>query len=142
MMNKKLTKIFFAILAILALLIQVSALESRDSVIIDRYFSEITVETSGSLKISFSIVTRNIATKLGVTSIELHERKAGTTAWSPTATYTLREYPELQASNKALYEASVSYSSPKAGYEYRAYVIFYATDGTISETKIYRTNIV
>lgn len=141
-MQRKIIRIIsLIILLTLMLSIQISAAETRSSPIIVDYGAVISEKTSGDLSITFWISTSEIASKLGASKITLQYRESGTTTWHTAYTYALSNYPELQASNKSFYRTSVSYSTPQSGYEYRAYVSFYASKGTVSDTKPYTTAI-
>ena len=126
---------------IVALATQGVAAEARASELIASYGATVSANSSGGLSITFWITTAEIASKLGASKITLQYRESGTTTWHTAYTYALSNYPELQASNKSFYRTSVSYSTPQSGYEYRAYVSFYASKGTVSDTKPYTTDI-
>lgn len=140
-MKKKTAIIALTIILVIALTAQVLAVEARASELIASYAATITEGTDGDLDITFRISASSIVQKLGASSIVLKYRKIGTTTWYTATTYTLDNYPELQASGKSSYLSFVSYSNPQAGYEYRAIVTFYASNGTTSDSKPYTTSI-
>lgn len=91
-------------------------------------------ETSGtSFQVWFNVTAVGTMSKLGVNYIDI-ERSSDGTNWSVVKTYTQDDYSNLVASNTHSHSSYVSYSNRQSGYQYRAYVDFYAKNsaGTAS----------
>ena len=89
--------------------------------------------TSSSFEVWFSVTAVGTMSKLGVSSIEI-ERSSDGINWSVVKTYTKEAYTNLVASNTYYHSGHVTFSNRETGYQYRAYVEFYAknSSGTAS----------
>lgn len=94
------------------------------------YFSE---DSSTSFKVWFSITAVGTMQKLGVNYIDI-ERSSDGANWGVVKTYEKSDYNYLVASNTFSHSGSVTYSNRQSGYQYRAYVEYYAKNASGSAT--------
>ena len=93
------------------------------------YYSTYLYRTTGTeFEIWFDVVGRNIMTELGVNSIILQESSDGEN-WTSIKTYTPEDYPQMICENTGSHADCVSYTG-RPGYDYRAYVTFYAKNSS------------
>lgn len=85
--------------------------------------------SSSSFEVWFSVSAVSTMTKLGVNYIDI-ERSSDGVNWSVVKTYTKEAYSSLVASNTGYHSGHVTYSNMQSGYQYRAYVDFYAKNST------------
>lgn len=136
----KVRKIIVVVLAILILAVPVCAAENASEIIID-FNAGITKESDGTLVVDFNISTLGSSTRLGASKVIVEVKENG--RWTPAQTYTLMTNPEMQGQGRSFYRSSVTYDNPVSGSQYRAYVKFYATNGTVADTREeYTTSIV
>ena len=87
-------------------------------------------EVSGStFEVWFSVSAVGTMTKLGVNYIDI-ERSSNGTDWTVVKTYEKADYSSLIASNTGFHSGHVTYSNRQSGNQYRAYVEFYAKNGS------------
>lgn len=92
--------------------------------------------TGTSFEIWFEVVARDIMQELGVNSILLQESSDGQN-WTTVHTYEPEDYPQMICTNTGSHADCVSYTG-RSGYDYRAYVSFYAKKSTgIGERYVY-----
>lgn len=89
--------------------------------------------TSTSFQVWFNVTAVNIMSELGVNYIDI-ERSSDGVNWSVVKTYDKDDYSSLIAYNTHYHSGHVTYSNRQSGYQYRAYVDFYAknSSGTAS----------
>lgn len=89
--------------------------------------------SSSSFEVWFTVTAVGTMTKLGVNYIDI-ERSSDGVNWSVVKTYTKESYSNLVASNTYYHSGHVTYTNKQSGYQYRAYVDFYAKNsaGTAS----------
>lgn len=89
--------------------------------------------SSTSFKVWFNVTAVSTMTKLGVNYIDI-ERSSDGINWSVVKTYDKDDYSSLVANNTHYHSGYVTYSNKQSGYQYRAYVDFYAknSSGTAS----------
>lgn len=94
------------------------------------YLTEV---SSSSFQVWFNVTAVGTMTKLGVNYIDIECSDDGIN-WSVVKTYTKEAYSNLVASNTVYHSGYVTYSNRQTGYQYRAYVDFYAknSSGTAS----------
>lgn len=85
--------------------------------------------SSSSFQVWFNVTAVGTMTKLGVKYIDI-ERSSDGVNWSVVKTYEMEDYSSLVASNTYQHSGYVTYSSRQSGYQYRAYVDFYAKNGS------------
>lgn len=95
------------------------------------YSAYLAAETSTSFEVWFSITALREMDKLGVEYIDI-ERSSDGSNWTIVKTYDHSDYPSLMATNTAYHSGHITYYNKQAGYQYRAYVHFYAKDGVNS----------
>lgn len=89
----------------------------------------LSASSSTSFQVRFTVTAVGTMNKLGVNYIDI-ERSSDGENWSVVKTYSKDSYSNLVASNTYFHSGSVTYSSMSSGYQYRAYVDFYAKNGT------------
>lgn len=112
--------------------ISVEAVETRAS----DYFMEdscyLYKTSSTEFEAWFDVTGVDGMDEIGAKSIKIQRSSDGTN-WTDMKTYTKESYPSLIAKNTAFHDGCVTYTAT-AGYYYRAYVVFYAKNGTGSAT--------
>ena len=97
------------------------------------YFSAhstyLTEVSNTSFKVTFSITAVGTMSELGVDHINI-ERSSDGVIWSVVRTYDKDDYGSFVASNAFYHSGSVTYSNKQSGYQYRAYVDYYAKKGS------------
>lgn len=91
----------------------------------DAYFA---AETSTSFEVWFSVTALRKMDKLGVEYIDI-ERSSDGSNWTIVKTYDYSDYPDLMTTDAYSHYGHVTYSNKQSGYQYRAYVKFYAKEG-------------
>lgn len=86
-------------------------------------------ETSTSFQVWFDVSAKRGMTELGVDYITV-ERSSDGVNWTPVKTYSRSSYSNLVAYNTSNHCSYVTYSNVQSGYQYRAYVEFYAKDSS------------
>lgn len=79
-------------------------------------------------EIWFDVAARGVMDELGVSEIKL-QRSADGENWSTVLTYTPAGNPQMLCENAACHADCVYYTGT-SGYEYRAYVTFYAKNSS------------
>jgi len=129
---KRFTKILCMTLAILmSLSITAAAAEvtPRASAYFSSYDTYLWETSSTSFQVWFEITAVRGMTELGVDSIEI-ERSSDGVNWTVVKTYDRDDYSNLIATNTAYHGGHVTYSNRQSGYQYRAYVDFYAKNSS------------
>lgn len=85
--------------------------------------------SSTSFQVWFNVTAVRGMVELGVDYIDI-ERSTDGTNWSVVATYDSSNYSNMIASNTADHSGYVTYSNMQSGYQYRAYVEFYAKNSS------------
>lgn len=85
--------------------------------------------SSTSFQVWFEVTAVSTMTKLGVNYIDI-ERSSDGVNWSVVKTYTKEAYSNLVASNTVDHSGYVTYSEVASGYQYRAYIDFYAKNSS------------
>lgn len=89
--------------------------------------------TSTSFRVWFNVTAVSTMTKLGVSYIDIEESSDGVN-WSVVKTYDMDDYGNLIGNNTHYHSGYVTYSSRQSGYQYRAYVKFYAKNSSGTAT--------
>ena len=95
------------------------------------YDAYLGAESSTSFEVWFSVTALREMDKLGVDYVDILRSSDGSN-WTVVKTYDSDDYPSLMATNTATHSGHVTYSNKQSGYQYRAYVHFYAKDGVNS----------
>lgn len=85
--------------------------------------------SGGILDISFNVQAPNTMDKLGVKTIILQERIAGSTTWNPVHTFSYKNDSGMLKNRALSHDYTVSYYDAVPGRSYRAKVYFYAEKG-------------
>jgi len=93
------------------------------------YNSYLSGETSTSFEVWFSVTALRKMEKIGVDYIDI-QRSSNGSNWTTVKTYDSDDYPSLMATNTYSHAGHVTYTNKQSGYQYRAYVHFYAEDGS------------
>ena len=89
--------------------------------------------SGSSFKVWFNVTSVSTMTTLGVNYIEIEESSDGVN-WSPVKTYDKSDYSQLTANNVYYHSGYVTFNNKQSGYQYRAYVDFYAKNSSGSAT--------
>ena len=134
---KRFTKCLCLILALsLVLAIPVSAQEATSPYSSSFFMSRAAYlwrTSSTSFQVWFEITAVRGMQELGVKYIDI-ERSSDGVNWSVVKTYDRSSYSNLIVYNTANHCSYVTYNDVQSGYQYRAYVHFYAKDSTGSAT--------
>lgn len=95
------------------------------------YSAYLGAETSTSFEVWFSVTALRQMEKLGVEYIDI-ERSSDGSNWTVVKTYHYSDYPNLMTTNAFYHSGHVTYYNKQSGYQYRAYVHFYAKEGNAS----------
>lgn len=95
------------------------------------YNAYLSGETSTSFEVWFSVTALRKMDKLGVEYIDILRSSDGNN-WTVVKTYDSDDYPSLMATNTYSHSGHVTYTNKQSGYQYRAYVKFYAKEGNNS----------
>lgn len=124
---------YISILLVVCMIIAVPVSAKESAPYASNYFSAhstyLTESTSTSFKVWFSITAVGTMDKLGVNYIDI-ERSSDGVNWSVVKTYDKDDYGSFIASNAFYHSGSVTYSNKQSGYQYRAYVDYYAKKGS------------
>ncbi len=122
-----------ALTALLLMFIFSISAVANAAVLSSEYIQEVraytTVNSQGTVNVSFRIIGTNIMDVLGAKTIIVQEQAPGSSQWTAVATYNFSSYPSMLRNNTSVHSSSVSYSGAKSGYSYRAKVYFYAEKG-------------
>lgn len=92
------------------------------------YDAYLGAETSNSFQVWYSVTALRRMDKLGVDYIDIQRSSDGSN-WTVVKTYDSSVYPSLMATNTSYHSGHVNYSNKQSGYQYRAYIQFYAKEG-------------
>lgn len=95
------------------------------------YRTYLGAETSTSFQVWFTVTALREMDELGVEYIEIESSSDGSN-WTTVKTYYSDVYSDLMTTNTSAHAGHVTYSQKQSGYQYRAYVHFYAKDGNNS----------
>ena len=96
---------------------------------INDYYAKFNAYSGGNLDISFNVQAPNTMDKLGVKTIILQERIAGSTTWNPVHTFSYKNDSGMLKNRALSHDYTVSYYDAVPGRSYRAKVYFYAEKG-------------
>lgn len=85
--------------------------------------------TSSSFEVWFSVTAVGVMEELGVNYIDI-ERSSDGQNWTVVKTYSKDNYSNLVAYNTTYHSGHVTYTNVQSGYQYRAYVDFYAKNSS------------
>ena len=121
------------IILIFALLLSVPVFaEEESSAWASSYFiaySTYLYRTTGTqFQVWFDVSARSIMNELGVNSIKVQRSSDGEN-WTTVKTYLPEDYPQMLCESTGSHTGYVTYTGT-SGYDYRAYVTFYAMNDT------------
>lgn len=96
---------------------------------IQEVLADTTVDSQGTVNVSFRIYGTNKMDVLGAKTIIVQEQAPGSSQWTAVATYSAENNSNMLKYNTSMHSSSISYSGAKSGYSYRAKVYFYAEKG-------------
>ncbi len=129
------------IILVVALLLAIPAFAAEEispwaSIYFVNYSTYLYRTTGTSFEIWFEVAARDIMEEVGVNCIILQESSDGQN-WTSIKTYTPENYPQMLCANTGTHADCVSYTG-RSGYDYRAYVTFYAKKSTgFGERNVY-----
>lgn len=95
------------------------------------YNAYLSGETSTSFEVWFSVTALRKMDKLGVDYIHILRSSDGSN-WTVVKTYDSDDYPSLMATNTYSHSGHITYTNKQSGYQYKAFVQFYAKEGVNS----------
>lgn len=95
------------------------------------YNAYLSGETSTSFEVWFSVTALRRMDKLGVEYIDILRSSDGSN-WTVVKTYDSDDYSNLMDTNTASHAGHVTYTNKQSGYQYKAFVQFYAKEGNNS----------
>lgn len=117
---------------LLVFIFSISAVANA-AVLSSEYIREVladtTVDSQGTVNVSFRIYGTNKMDLLGAKTIIVQEQAPGSSQWTAVATYSAENNSNMLKYNTSMHSSSISYSGAKSGYSYRAKVYFYAEKG-------------
>ena len=117
---------------LLVFIFSISAVANA-AVLSSEYIREVladtTVDSQGTVNVSFRIYGTNKMDVLGAKTIIVQEQAPGSSKWTAVATYSAENNSNMLKYNTSMHSSSISYSGAKSGYSYRAKVYFYAEKG-------------
>lgn len=129
---KKTVKLLSFILA-LTMILAIPVAAQEQTPYASNYFAQHSAyfanETSSSFQVWFDVTARRGMTELGVDHITI-ERSSDGSNWKPVATYDKDDHSNLIAYNTGDHCSYITYTSVLPGFQYRAYVEFYAKDSS------------
>ena len=122
-----------ALMALILVCIFSMATVANAAVFSSKYIQEVladtTVDSQGTVNVSFRIYGTNKMDVLGAKTIIVQEQAPGSSQWTAVATYSAENNSNMLKYNTSMHSSSISYSGAKSGYSYRAKVYFYAEKG-------------
>ena len=103
------------------------------SIMVSDYISDwragVYARSGGTLDISFEVQAPDTMDKIGVKTIILQERVAGSTAWNPVETFSYTKDSGMLINRAGSHDYTVTYYNAVPGRSYRAKIYFYAEKG-------------
>lgn len=93
------------------------------------YSTYLSGETSTSFEVWFTVTALRKMDKIGVDYIDILRSSDGSN-WTVVKTYDSDDYPSLMDTNSSSHSGHVTYTNKQSGYQYKAFVQFYAKDST------------
>lgn len=129
---KRLVK-FVSLMLVFALIMALPVAATETSPYSSSYFMSRNTylwETSStSFQVWYNVTAVGTMSELGVNYIDIEKSSDGSN-WSVVRTYTKDDYGSLVATNTANHSGYVSFNNKQSGYQYRAYVEFYAKNSS------------
>ena len=129
---KRFAKCFCLLLALvmcIALPVNAEEIAPYGSAYFGSYDTYLWNNTGSSFEVWFSITAVRTMEELGVNYIDI-ERSTDGVNWSVVKTYSKDNYSNLIGYNTVYHSGHVTYSNVQSGYQYRAYVDFYAKNSS------------
>lgn len=114
--------------------------EPRESAYLQKYNSDARKSGEETIKISTCVTGTSVMADIGVKSISIQYSYDGE-YWYPARTFNCIAFPEIMGHNKITHIASVEHTGTPGRY-YRAYITFWAGDGTNGDARYVYTNVV
>ena len=112
----------------------------ESSAYLSAYSAGLTAESGKKIIINVDVDATDYMDEIGASSITLYRSSDGK-SFSPIKTFDSDDYPDLLGSGLHLNEDVITYTGT-AGYQYFAAVYCYAADSTVSDSRLYNTNVV
>ena len=125
--------LFLAVVLLLAIPVSAAEISPYASNYFMGYGAYLEEATSSSFEVWFTVTAVGTLEKLGVNYIDI-ERSSDGVNWSVVKTYTKEDYSNLVTSNAFYHSGHITYSNRESGYQYRAYVNFYAKNSAGTAT--------
>lgn len=138
--TRKALSILLAVTMLMSMLSVASAAQTKASEHFTSYDAYIEPVGGGDIEIHFEIRGAGTMQDLGVSRIILQESSDGK-VWSNTKTFYSDDFEEMMASKTSIHKDYIKYEGI-AKMQYRAYVTFYAHNGTTSDTRATYTSTI
>ena len=114
--------------------------EERASNFFSSYRAYCYAASSTKIEVNFTVIGAGTMDELGASQIKVQCSSDGTN-WSTVKTFSKDNYGSMTALNTAFHAATLS-CTVESGYQYRAYVTFYAKNGSGQSYRYYYTEII
>ena len=132
--------VLVSLVLVLSLVVGTVSAAGRASALIVSYSTDLSIVDTNKLQVYADIVASKNVSSLGVTYIEIQKKVSGT--WRVVETYDYISHPELRTSNAVTHLFTVDCGNILSGYDYRAHVVFFASEGLKSDSRDVYTNVV
>lgn len=140
-MKRKIAHIISICLAMTLIFGTIISASARASSLINTYDASIAKNSNKTVSVNYTIKGTGTMDKIGASSIKIQKYNSSTGGWSDAETMTTSNTSGLQKSSAASYTNTVTSGTLDAG-TYRAYIVFYASSGSDSDSKNYTTTSV
>ena len=140
-MKRKIMCAFAMLLAVVICIAPIANASTRASMYLSRYLAYVYSEGDGDISIWFEVEGTGTMDEIGVLSIRLQQKPAGSSTWTTIKTYSHNDYSELLEYNDSFHYSHVDYSG-KEGYSYRAYVTVWAGKDGNGDSRVILTDTV
>lgn len=129
-MKRRLIASVFAVMCLMTMTISAFAVEARASEQISQYSMDAT-NSSGTIKVYFSVSSLKTKTKIGCSSIYVYEKSG--TRWSLVESLTEDDFG-MSRTNTFSHKNTI-YCASEAGVDYKVVVTIFAEDSTDRDTR-------
>ena len=125
--------VLLSLLLVISLVVGTASAAGRASALISFYETEAYLDDSGDFQVLANITASKNVLVLGITTVTIEKKVSGT--WRVVETYDYHSHPELRTTNKKTHMTSIVYDGIQSGYDYRAHIVFYASDGSDTDRR-------
>lgn len=132
--------LIMAVVLLLSVTTYAQEYTSKSSSYFSSYRAYCTKLSSTTVGVSYQVLSLGIMDELGASSIKV-QYSSDKENWTTAKTFTKADYPSMTETDTGIFASTLSCTVP-SGYYYRAYVAFYAKDGTGTAYRYYYTAII